>query len=120
MSQEQHTGLLLLGVGGGGCRLAAAVSAAYGGGLRALGVDTDALSNRQASAGGMTTLLLGGARLAGHGTGGDAIQGSPYNLPAVTVQVVNGILFIFLISGDFLARKRVRVIRGSAAKGGAN
>lgn len=75
MSQEQHTGLLLLGVGGGGCRLAAAVSAAYGGGLRALGVDTDALSNRQASAGGMTTLLLGGARLAGHGTGGDAIQG---------------------------------------------
>jgi len=75
MSQEQQTGLLLLGVGGGGCRLAAAVSAAYGGGMCALGVDTDALSNREASAGGMTTLLLGGARLAGHGTGGDAIQG---------------------------------------------
>jgi len=75
MSQELQSGLLLLGVGGGGCRLAASVLAAYGGGMRALGVDTDALSNRQASAGGMTCLLLGGARLAGHGTGGDAIQG---------------------------------------------
>lgn len=75
MSHEQQTGLLLLGVGGGGCRLAAAVAAAYGGGVRALGVDTDALSNRQASAGGMTCLLLGGALLAGHGTGGDAIKG---------------------------------------------
>lgn len=75
MNQELQSGLLLLGVGGGGCRLAAAVMSAYGGGMRALGVDTDALSNRQASAGGMTCLLLGGARLAGHGTGGDAIQG---------------------------------------------
>lgn len=75
MKQEDQSGLLLLGVGGGGCRLAAAVKAAYGGGLRALGVDTDALSNRGATAGGMTCLLLGGSRLAGHGTGGDAIQG---------------------------------------------
>lgn len=75
MSQEQQSGLLLLGVGGGGCRLAASVLAAYGGRMCALGVDTDALSNRQASAGGLTCLLLGGARLAGHGTGGDAIKG---------------------------------------------
>lgn len=75
MSQEQHSGLLLLGVGGGGCRLAASVLAAYGGRMRALGVDTDALSNKQASEGGLTCLLLGGARLAGHGTGGDAIKG---------------------------------------------
>ena len=75
MSQEIQSGLLLLGVGGGGCRLAASVQAAYGQGLRALGVDTDALSNRAAAAGGMTCLLFGGSRLAGHGTGGDAIQG---------------------------------------------
>lgn len=75
MKQEDQSGLLLLGVGGGGCRLAAAVRAGYGGGLRAVGVDTDALSNRGAAAGGMTCLLLGGSRLAGHGTGGDAIQG---------------------------------------------
>ncbi len=75
MSQEQQSGLLLLGVGGGGCRLAASVVASYGGRMRALGVDTDALSNRQASEGGLTCLLLGGARLAGHGTGGDAIKG---------------------------------------------
>lgn len=75
MSQNIQAGLLLLGVGGGGCRLAASVQAAYGPGLRALGVDTDALSNRDAAAGGMTCLLFGGSRLAGHGTGGDAIQG---------------------------------------------
>ena len=75
MSQELQSDLLLLGVGGGGCRLAAAVTAAYGEGLRSLGVDTDALSNRQASGGGMNCLLFGGARLAGHGTGGDAIKG---------------------------------------------
>ena len=75
MNQELQSGLLLMGVGGGGCHLAATVLAAYGGGMRALGVDTDALSNRQASEGGMTCLLLGGARLAGHGTGGDAIKG---------------------------------------------
>lgn len=75
MSQEQQTSLLLLGVGGGGCRLAASVQAFYGSGMRVLGVDTDALSNRTAAAGGMTCLLLGGSRLAGHGTGGDAIQG---------------------------------------------
>jgi cell division protein FtsZ len=75
MSQELQSGLLLLGVGGGGCRLAASVLAAYGGRMRALGVDTDALSNRQAAEGGLTCLLLGGTRLAGHGTGGDAIKG---------------------------------------------
>ena len=38
MSQEQQSGLLLLGVGGGGCRLAASVLSSYGSGLRALGV----------------------------------------------------------------------------------
>jgi cell division protein FtsZ len=75
MSAEQQSGLLLLGVGGGGCRLAASVLAAHGGRMRALGVDTDALSNRHASEGGLACLLLGGARLAGHGTGGDAIKG---------------------------------------------
>jgi len=75
MSQTVQSGLLLLGVGGGGCRLAASVLAAYGDGMRALGVDTDALSNRQAAVGGLNCLLLGGARLAGHGTGGDAIKG---------------------------------------------
>jgi cell division protein FtsZ len=75
MSAELQSGLLLLGVGGGGCRLASAVQASYGGGMRALGVDTDALSNRAASQGGLNCLLIGGSRLAGHGTGGDAIKG---------------------------------------------
>lgn len=75
MNPEETSGLVLLGVGGGGCRMAAAVRAAYGEGLHALGVDTDALSSRAISDGGMDCLLLGGSRLAGHGTGGDAILG---------------------------------------------
>ena len=75
MTPEETSGLILLGVGGGGCRIATAVRAAYGEGLHALGVDTDALSSRAVSDGGMPCLLLGGSRLAGHGTGGDAILG---------------------------------------------
>ncbi|MDD4103053.1 MAG: hypothetical protein PHU80_10550 [Kiritimatiellae bacterium] len=75
MKNEDQAAMLLLGVGGGGCRLAASVRAVYGAGLHAVGVDTDALANRNAAAGGMTCLLLGGSRLSGHGTGGDAIQG---------------------------------------------
>lgn len=75
MKNEDQPAMLLLGVGGGGCRLAASVRTACGAGMRAAGADTDALANRQAAAGGMTCLLLGGSRLAGHGTGGDAIQG---------------------------------------------
>jgi general nucleoside transport system permease protein len=64
--------------------------------------------------------IVSGIFFAGILVGGDAIQGSPYNLPAVTVQVVNGILFIFLISGDFLARKRIRIVRKAKLAGGAN
>ena len=76
MNQEQqHTGLLLLGVGGGGCRLATSVRAAYGEGLRVLCVDTDAQPLRTAAGAGIPTVLLGGSRLSGHGTGGDAILG---------------------------------------------
>jgi cell division GTPase FtsZ len=72
---HQRTGLLLLGVGGGGCRLAASVRAAYGEGLRVLCADTDAQPLRTAAGAGMPTVLLGGSRLSGHGTGGDAILG---------------------------------------------
>ncbi len=75
MKNEDQSGMLLLGVGGGGCRLTASVRASYGTGLHAVGVDTDALANRNAATDGMTCLLLGGSRLSGHGTGGDAIQG---------------------------------------------
>lgn len=72
---QQRTGLILLGVGGGGCRLAASVRAAYGEGLRVLCADTDAQPLRTAAGAGMTTVLLGGSRLSGHGTSGDAILG---------------------------------------------
>ena len=47
MNREPMSGMLLMGVGGGGCRLAAAVLSAYGDGVRALGMDTDALSIRR-------------------------------------------------------------------------
>jgi len=75
MSQEQGSGLLLLGVGGGGCRLAASVRSAYGEGLRVVCADTDAQPLRTVAGAGMTAVLLGGSRLSGHGTGGDAILG---------------------------------------------
>lgn len=75
MNTGQQSDFMLLGVGGGGCRIVASILTSYGGNLRALGVDTDAIANREVSTGGLTCLLLGGSRLSGHGTGGDAIMG---------------------------------------------
>jgi len=75
MNGNEHQQLILLGVGGGGCRLVASVRTAYGEGIQALGVDTDALANFEVSKDGLTCLLLGGNRLAGRGTGGDVILG---------------------------------------------
>ncbi|HRR33620.1 MAG TPA: hypothetical protein P5026_05945 [Kiritimatiellia bacterium] len=92
MSQDQGTGLLLLGVGGGGCRLAASVRAAYGEGMQVVCVDTDAQPLRTAAGAGMTTVLLGGSRLSGHGTGGDAILGrlaAQDDLEALRAQIHN-------------------------------
>ncbi len=66
-------GLILVGVGGGGCRLAAAAMGAFGAGLRAVGFDTDALEARAVT--GMRCALLGVPRLDGHGTGGDRVKG---------------------------------------------
>lgn len=66
-------GLMLIGVGGGGCRMAAMAFATHGEGLRAMGIDTDAVANRCIS--GLRCLLLGAARLDGQGTGGDVIKG---------------------------------------------
>jgi len=71
MSTE--TGLLLVGVGGGGCQFAAAARQTFGERLRAVGLDTD----RQAIGGveGLRGLLLGEPRLDGMGTGGDPVKG---------------------------------------------
>ena len=76
MSDEQSK-LLLLGVGGGGGRLAAAVRARYADEMRMLCMDTDALANReiQQVAPDIPCVLFGGGRLAGNGAGGDPVKG---------------------------------------------
>ncbi len=66
-------GLVLAGVGGGGCRIAAAAVADFGPGMRAVGFDSDALTARAVA--GMRCLPLGAARLGGRGTGGDMVKG---------------------------------------------
>ena len=75
MKKDDQTGLLLLGIGGGGSLLVAAIKAFYGAKMRAICIDTDALSSRELAPDGVTCLLLGGSRLNGHGAGGDAVQG---------------------------------------------
>ena len=76
MSDEQAK-LLLLGVGGGGGRLAAAIRTHYQGEMRVVCMDTDALATReiQQMALDIPCILFGGGRLAGNGTAGDTVQG---------------------------------------------
>ena len=70
---DQAGNMMLIGVGGGGCRFAAAAVQAFGGTLPAIGLDTDALATRSIS--GMRCMILGAQRFDGHGTGGDAVKG---------------------------------------------
>ena len=70
MSDEQSK-LLLLGVGGGGGRLVAAVRARYQGDMRVLCMDTDALANREVQRDAdIPCILFGARRLSGNGAGG--------------------------------------------------
>lgn len=69
---EGHAGFMLVGVGGGGCRVAAAAVGTLGAGPQAVGFDTDALATRAVP--GMRCVLLGVPRLEGHGTGGDPVK----------------------------------------------
>jgi len=74
MSSEQSK-LILLGIGGGGGRLVAAVRAAYTGEMRVLCIDSDALSNREVQqTADVPCILFGARRLAGNGAGGDPMQ----------------------------------------------
>lgn len=61
--------LMLLGIGGVGVNIARAVSRAYASPMRLLAIDTDASSGIAED---IPFKLLGGNRLAGHGTGGSA------------------------------------------------
>lgn len=75
MNFVENPKILLLGIGGGGCRLAIEVRKQYGEDIRVICVDTDAMTSRMEPVSGVTSLLLGGSRLAGAGTGGDPVQG---------------------------------------------
>jgi len=52
--------------------------------------------------------IISGLFFAGILVGGDAIQIS-LGLPAATVQIVNGMLLVFLIMGDFFLKNRIRI-----------
>jgi len=55
----------------------------------------------------LTSLLLGGLLV-----GGDAIQIS-LGLPAATISVFNGVILLFVLAGDLLARYRIRLRRST-------
>ena len=58
-------------------------------------------------------VIISGFFFAGIIVGGDAIQIS-MGLPAATVNVFNGLILMFLITGDFFSRNRVMIQRRSA------
>ena len=65
--------MMLVGVGGGGCRLASAAVRTFDGELAAIGFDSDAVATR--GIGNMRCMILGAKRFDGHGTGGDPVKG---------------------------------------------
>lgn len=64
-----NAGLILVGVGGGGCRFAAAAQAVYGAGLTAIGFDTDEAAIQDLN-GALQCRLIGATRLNKRGAGG--------------------------------------------------
>jgi len=75
MNDEHQSQLLLIGIGGGGARLAAAVHKLYQDAMRVVCIDTDAIANRELLSNTIPCILIGAARLSGNGTGGDAVKG---------------------------------------------
>lgn len=67
--------LLLLGIGGGGCKLVCSIVRQSTLNFKALAVDTDAASSREAGDAAIEFLLIGRDRLLGNGTGGDVASG---------------------------------------------
>lgn len=81
---RENSGLLLLGVGGGGCRFAAAARQAFGEELAAVAYDTDEAAARSVT--GLRVQLLGATRLNKQGAGGVHANGrlaAQDDLPAV-------------------------------------
>ena len=58
-------------------------------------------------------VIVSGFFLAGIIVGGDAIQMS-LGLPAATVQIFNGLILVFLITGEFFLRHRLRIRKRAA------
>jgi len=73
MDATVNPGLLLIGVGGGGCQAVAAAARLYGKGIHAAGFDTDTAAIRNIE--GVRCVLLGRARLEGQGAAGDMVKG---------------------------------------------
>ncbi len=71
---DNAVSMLLVGVGGGGCRFASAAAMRFGPGIQAIGFDTDAVSSRAVT--GMRCMLIGASRCNGCGTGGDTVKGN--------------------------------------------
>lgn len=82
--------LILIGVGGAGAEMTRGVLRAYGSGIRALVLDTDA---RSGANGELPFTLLGGNRLAGRGTGGQpaSARAAFQDNPALLDTVLEGV-----------------------------
>jgi len=65
---SDSTNMILVGIGGGGCRLAAAAKQAFGNGMTAIGFDTDEVAIRCVE--GLRCHLIGATRLNKQGSGG--------------------------------------------------
>ncbi len=92
-----HPSLLLLGVGGGGAVLVRGILRAFGPGIRALILDTDAQSGGN---GDVPFILLGGNRLAGRGTGGQpsAARAAFQDNPALLDTTLEGIRTVIIVT----------------------
>lgn len=92
-----HPSLLLLGVGGGGAVLVRGILRAFGPGIRALILDTDAQSGGN---GDVPFILLGGNRLAGRGTGGQpsAARAAFQDNPALLDTALEGIRTVIIVT----------------------
>lgn len=94
--------LILIGVGGAGAEMTRGILRAYGPGIRALALDTDA---RAGASGELPFTLLGGNRLAGRGTGGQpasaraAFQDNPALLDAALEGVRTAVVVAALGGG---------------------
>ena len=70
---EIAKGLLLIGIGGGGCHFASHAANRFGPGIQAIGFDTDLMTARTLN--GIRCKVLGASRFDGCGTGGDVVKG---------------------------------------------